>query len=210
MHEKRQIDISRQLNSLVDVIYGLVIVEGAVAYSSLFTRAGEFEDLSRWVPVVLALILTYFTTIQSFVDYHLASETQPYWLRSSAKRGIDLGRFYLDVVIVGSYSFVLLKCHALLEDPASNITLAFAAFPAIFLLYILWGWLREKTADSGNPYSVILLWCCVAAYGAVAFAYLQVVDLVGASPSTNSIFLAIALALMVAYRYINWHQNKSF
>jgi hypothetical protein len=209
MHDERQIDISRQLNSLVDVIYGLVIVEGAVAYSSLFTRVGEFENASRWMPVVLALILTYFTTIQSFVDYHLASETQPYRLRSSEKRGLDLWRFYLDIVIVGSYSFVLLKCHVLLEDPASEIPFAFAALPAIFLLYIVWGWLRRSTSDNGNPYSEILLWCCVAAYGVVAFAYLQVIDLVGASPLTNSIFLAIALAVMVVYRCINWGQNES-
>src|SRR4051812_38420856 len=96
--QPRQLELSRQLTGLVDVLYALVLVEGAVAYRSLFSRGHEFLSWDS-MPVLLALVFIYFTTIQSFTDYHLASEDQPYRFLSKARRRTDLWRFYLDVVI---------------------------------------------------------------------------------------------------------------
>lgn len=202
----RQREVSRQLTQLVDVVYALVLVEGATAYSPLFTRPEEFLGTS-WVPVVLALAFIYFTTIQSFVDYHVASENQPYRLLNADKRKADLLRFYLDIVIVGSYSFLLLKCHPLLEHPDANLTPVFAALPGIFILYLVWGRVRRATADSGSQsYSECLLICFLAAYTALVFAYTQIAVI---DATTNSTFLAIAFMLMGLYRLLNWSQIRS-
>jgi hypothetical protein len=201
----RQRDISRQLIVLVDVLYALVLVGGAEAYRSLFTRPDEFTDLSRCLPVVLALVLIYFTTIHSFIDYHLAAEDQPYRFLDKSKRLTDLMRFYFDVVIVGLYSFLLLKSHVLLMNSSADLIFVFWALPLIFLLFLYWGHLRRKTAAIVNQsYGVALLWLCTFLYGALALAY----TLTSNGWIGNSEFLLAALLIMAFYRWANWGQNR--
>lgn len=201
----RQRDISRQLTVLIDVLYALVLVGGAEAYRSLFTRPGEFIHLSSFLPVVMALILIYFTTIHSFIDYHLAAEDQPYQFLDRSKRKTDLKRFYLDVLIVGLYSFLLLKSHVLLTHPSADLTAVFWAMPAIFLLFVWWGSLRQKTAaETNQSYRVALLYFCALFYGVVALAY----TLTSNGWIGNSEFLFVALLIMTFYRWANWRQNR--
>ncbi len=203
--DSRQRDISRQLIVLVDVLYALVLVGGAEAYRSLFTTPDEFTDLSRWLPVVLALILIYFTTIHSFIDYHLAAEDQPYQFLDKSKRRTDLKRFYLDVVIVGLYSFLLLKSHVLLAHPSADLIFVFWALPSIFLLFLYWGRLRGKTAAMVNQsYNLALLWFCTFLYAVLALAY----TLTSNGWIGNSEFLLAALLIMAFYRWANWRQNR--
>lgn len=203
--QRRQRDLSRQMTVLIDVLYALVLVEGAGAYRSLFTRADEFEHISWVLPVVLALALIYFTAIQSFIDYHFASEEQPYQFLHKTKRKNDLVRFYLDVLIVGLYSFILLKCHVLLDSPGGDLTLAFLTFPVIFALYILWGWLRRTAvSETKQAYSPWLLGLFFVLYGALSVIYICTSNgWVG-----NSEFLFVALLLMIAYRLLNWQQKN--
>lgn len=190
---------------LIDVLYALVLVGGAEAYRSLFTTGQEFQHPSQFLPVVLALFLVYFTAIHSFIDYHLASEDQPYQFLNTSKRRADLWRFYLDVVIVGLYSFVLLKCHVLLSSPGADLGPVFFAFPAIFLLFIVWGVLRERTSPgSSQTYGVGLLGLCFILYTVLAVAY----TVTSNGWIGNSEFLFAAFLLMAIYRWINWRQNR--
>ncbi len=210
--ERRQREISRQLTRLVDVLYALVLVQGAINYRALFTIGDEFLHPARALPVVLALALIYFTAIQSFVDYHLASEDQPYQLLDpdAGNRRVDLWRFYLDIVIVGLYSFLLLKCHVLIAAPGADLTPAFCALPAVFGLYLLWGALRGSTnpnpdKNPGQRYRPILLAVCGVLYAVLAAAYIGLAD----GWLANAIFLGLALLIMVAYRWVNWSQNET-
>ncbi len=201
----RQRDLSRQLTVLVDVLYALVLVGGAEAYRSLFTIGGEFQDPSRFLPVVLALVLIYFTAIHSFIDYHLASEDQPYQFLDKSRRRTDLGRFYLDIVIVGLYSFALLKSHILLACPGGDLAAVFFTFPAIFLLFLVWGALRARTALKGHqPYDPKLLFLCLVLYMLLAIVYVETSN----GWAGNSEFLSAALLIMVFYRWMNWRQNR--
>lgn len=200
----RQRDLSRQLIVLVDVLYALVLVGGAEAYRSLFTMGDEFQHISHFLPVVLALILIYFTTIHSFIDYHLASEDQPYQFLNRLRRRVDLGRFYLDILIVGLYSFALLKSHVLLDSPGADLTPVFLTFPGIFLLFIIWGALRELTAEDNQPYSPRLLCLVLAIYFLLAVAYACTSN----GWMGNAEFLFAALLIMLLYRWINWRQNR--
>jgi hypothetical protein len=204
--KQRQLELSRQMTRLIDVLYALVLVQGAVYYRSLFTLADRFSfsHLERWVPVLLALALVYFTAIQSFIDYHFASEDQPYQLLDSRYRAKDLGRFYCDVVIVGVYSFVLLKCHVLLATADADLTPVLWAFVLIFLLYLIWGHLRKETSGrSGQPYSPTLLWLAVGTYAAIAILYTVFATGWGA----NAFALGLALLVMLVYRALNWKQT---
>lgn len=202
--QSRQRDLSRQLTVLIDVLYALVLVGGAEAYRSLFT-AGELPHPSHSLPVVLALVLIYFTTIHSFIDYHFAAEEQPYQFLDKSKRRTDLWRFYLDVLIVALYSFVLLKCHVLLNSPGADLVAVFFTFAAMFGLFIGWGCLRKKTAPGEvQRYRAKLLGLCFILYLVLAVVYAFTCNgWIG-----NSEFLGVALLIMVFYRWMNWRQNR--
>ena len=165
-----QTELSRQLVRLVDVLYALVLVQGAVFYRYIFKAPGYFEHPAKWIPVTLALVLIYFMTVQSFLDYHLASEDQGYQILDKAHRRGDLSRYYLDVVIVGTYSFVLLKSHTLITQPAADLTATVWSLPAVFCLYWVWGMLRRATG-AGQRYSARLLALAGALYVVLAVAY---------------------------------------
>jgi len=200
----RQRDLSRQLIVLVDVLYALVLVGGAEAYRSLFTMGDEFHHLSHFLPVVLALILIYFTTIHSFIDYHLASEDQPYQFLDRLRRRVDLWRFYLDILIVGLYSLALLKSHVLLDDPGADLTPVLFIFPGLFLLFIVWGALRQQTAEGNQRYSPSLLYLVFAVYFLLAVTYTCTSN----GWFGNAEFLVAALLIMFLYRVVNWRQNR--
>ena len=197
-----QDELSRQLVRLVDVLYALVLVQGAIYYRRIFTIGSFFDDPSRWVPVCLALVLIYFMTVQSFIDYHLAAEDQKYRTLDKAHRVQDLVRFYLDVLIVGSYSFLLLKAHVLIDTSKSDLSAVFWALPAIFLLYYLWGLLRSGFQ---SPYSPRLLMVTGGLYLVLAGIYTE------ESPSSlrNAAAFGAAIFLLLSYRVLNWPQNRT-
>jgi hypothetical protein len=203
---RRQQELSRQMTRLIDVLYALVLAQGAVYYRSLFTLGDEFSDPSRFLPVTLALVLIYFTAIQSFIDYHFASEDQPYQLLDKDRRRKDLVRFYLDVLIVGAYSFLLLKCHVLLADPGADLTPVFLAIVAIFALYIVWGELRKSTAvPAERRYAPGLLGVILLLYLALWVAYSRFPS---GNWRVNAAFLFAALLIMLIYRWLNWTQTN--
>jgi hypothetical protein len=198
-----QRDISRQATGLIDVLYALVLVQGADSYHLLFVEGDRFLQLEHWLPVVLALVLIYFTAVQSFIDFHMAAEDRPYRLLDTRHKNWDLARFYLDLVIVGSYSFLLLKCHTLLTNPGADLLWVFLTLPAIFVLYLLWGGARNPTT-SDLPYSPRLLTASLASYVLLLLAYRAL----PAGWITNAACLGAALMLMGLYRWLNWDQNK--
>jgi hypothetical protein len=196
-------ELSRQLVRLIDVMYALVLVQGAINYRRIFTR-GDFFDWSHhanFAPVLLALILVYVTAIQSFVDFHLASESNGYGYQIAypVRRTIDLARFYVDILIVAMYSFLLLRFHVLIDARWADLSVAFWTFPVIFGLYVLWGVLR-RLSGGGGSYSVLLLLGLLVGYAALAIGY----ELHPGGWERNAICLGIALVLMVFYRMLNW------
>jgi hypothetical protein len=204
---KLERELSQQLVRLVDVVYALVLVQGAVYYRRVFTNTDYFDHSTRFAPVVLALAFTYFLTIQSFVDYHLAAEDQPYYVLTKPKRAVDLVRFYLDVAIVGSYSLILLKAHVLIKDSAADISDVFWAIVGVFVLYIIWGELRRVTSiEKGRPYRPWLLLLTLGLYLALAIVYTQEPG----GSLRNSASLAAALGVMLVYRGLNWPQNRHY
>jgi hypothetical protein len=204
-------ELSRQLVRLVDVVYALVLVQGAIFYRRVFTEEGYFEHSTRFFPVALALLLIYYITIQSFVDYHLAAEDERYKILTEKDRALDLSRFYLDLIIVGSYSFILLRSHPLIDNSAADISLVFWALPGVFFLYYIWGELRSLTSNKATsvtrrPYRPILLVIMFGLYLLLAIAYTQAPG----GSLRNSSALAAALFLMLAYRGLNSSQNRHY
>jgi hypothetical protein len=217
----READISAQLVRLIDFLYGLVIVQGAIVYRSIFTA----RDNDASVSVILALAVIFYTVIRSFIDWHTVMEDKPFQIKTSAKRRllgkerqirtIDMWRLYLDFVIVAVYSLLLLRAHVLLEEPNATLKVFFWTFAGIYLLYLLWGELqfvtnRKQMPDDTRDFSPSLLIVTLVLSILITAGYTLTVDehwWSGRGP--NILFLAVEFALMWWYRWRNWRQHDT-
>jgi len=214
-----QKDISDQLVRLIDILFGLVIVEGALFYRPILAA----HD-SRNVAAILALVLIMYTVVRSFVDWHVLMEQSPYRIITSSKadaksgsprslqvRTLDLWRLYVDFIIVATYSVMLLRGHVLVGDSAAGLRFFFWTFPAIFVLYLIWGeFLRRSTA--AQQFSEWLLLIVLALSLTLAVLYNVAYDLkwlTGHGTWRNAIALGVALLVTMGYRYFNWKQQKT-
>jgi hypothetical protein len=209
-------DVSERLLDLIDILFGLVIVEGALYYRSILAAHGH-----RNLPVVIALALIMYTAVRSFVDLHSLMEYAPYqimteeprscqWLCEPVKlRTLELWRLYTDFLIVAAYSVMLLRAHALLDDQAAGLRFLMWSFPALVVLYLFWGELFRQSAGRQQFKVSLLVWTLVGSI-VIAIAYNLTWDLkllAGHGTLRNVIFLALEAALMCGYRSRNWRQQ---
>ena len=121
---------------------------------------------------------------------------------------------FLDFGIMASYSFLILRAHVLIRRPGSNLVVIAITYVVIYVLYVVWGKLREKADPVGglhaNPFSYLLL-------GLTALLALVLLGLylglrgdgrLGLSSSWfNAAFLLAELVLIGVYRHMNWSQR---
>lgn len=194
--------MSSQLVRLIDLLFALVLVQGAVHYRSVFGVPSHIG-----LQVVLALLLVYYTVVRSFIDWHIAMESAPYRIMRSQCRTSELRRVYVDFLIVALYSFMLLKAHVLLTAPDAGLRLFFWSFPVLYALYLVWGWLRAR-AYHVQQFSERLLVLCLGLSIVLAAAYEAIFGTTAAGRRTvNSVALASALVLMACFRHFNWRQQ---
>jgi hypothetical protein len=211
--------ISARLVELIDVLFALVIVEGALFYRPLLAAHGH-----RNAPAVIALALIIYTVVRSFVDWHTSMEFTPYQIITSKKckpiqrmgstlevRTLELWRLYVDFLIVASYSVLLLRAHVLLDEPGAGLRFLFWGFPAVFLLYLLWGRLLGR-ACGGRQFNKGLLFRVFLAATLLAIAYNVTYDegwLAGHGTTRNVIALLLEALIMIVYRFYNWQQQRT-
>jgi len=212
---QKEADVSGQLVRLIDLLFGLVIVQGALYYRPLLAAHGHVT-----APATVALTLIMYTVVRSFVDWHTLMEHAPYRIMTSTKRPssllqvrtLELWRLYVDFLIVATYSFLLLRGHVLLKTPAAHLRLFFWSFAGIFALYWVWGELLHLSSGEERQFKEKLLFIAVGAAILLASGYTATVGdkhLAGDGIKHNDIALAIAFAIMVLYRFGNWKQQKT-
>jgi hypothetical protein len=210
-NEQREVAISGQVVRLIDLLFGLVIVQAAVTYRSAF-RAHENHASSA---VIVALVLVLYTVVRSFIDWHIHMEGNPFQMKTSAARNIfgrtvqirtiERWRLYVDFVIVAAYSFLLLRAHVLLAGPGESIQLFFWTFPTIYLLYLVWGELLATTTGE-ERFSPRLLLAALVVSVILAVLYMTLGE---TGVGYNALFLSLELLLMLGYRALNWSQDDT-
>jgi len=201
---------SQQLVAIIDILLGLTLVEGAVAFRSMFTQSSTAN-----APAIIAMVLVYYTAIRSFIDWHIAMEVRPYRILTEKVRDKELRRVFLDFAIMASYSFLILRAHTLIQHPGSDITAIAITYAAIYLAYIIWGKLREhakqiRGVTLPSPFAPGLLIATLTIAGLLLAGYV-----IGRSEETfglskadfNTVFLALELLLIAWYRHENWVQQ---
>ena len=216
---RQEKDVSGQLVRLIDFLFGLVIVQGALFYRPILAAGGH-----RNVPVIMALALGMYTVVRSFVDWHTLMEHTPYQIMTSSRkelrpwssrslqvRTLELWRLYVDFIIVAAYSVVLLRGHVLLSDPSAGLRMLFWSFPGIFFLYLIWGeFLRLSSGKQQFNEWLLVISLLVSAALAIMYGLAYDGDWFrGHGTIRNVGALAIEAAIMMGYRYLNWKQQRS-
>jgi hypothetical protein len=209
--EDLELRTSRQLVAIIDILLGLTLVEGAIAFRSMFTQGSTAN-----APAMLAMLLIYYTAVRSFIDWHIAMEVRPYRILTYRNRTLELGRVFLDLAIMASYSFLILRAHILIAKPASNLMAIAITYAGIYCAYIVWGELRQRTrpvqrlGERVQPFSRCLLAVTLCFAGVLLAGYV-----IGRGhrwfgldkEDFNTAFLAGELLLIVWYRHKNWAQQ---
>jgi hypothetical protein len=212
---EKETDVSGQLVRLIDLLFGLVIVQGALYYRPLLAAHGHVSS-----PAAIALALIMYTVVRSFVDWHTLMEHAPYRIVTSTKRlssllqvrTLELWRLYVDFLIVATYSFLLLRGHVLLKTPAAHLRLFFWSFAGIFALYWIWGELLHLASGADRQFKEKLLFIALGAAILLAAGYTVAAGdkhLAGDGIERNDIALGMAFVIMVLYRFGNWKQQKT-
>jgi hypothetical protein len=185
----------------VDFLFALTLGQGILLFGDYWRDPLTSQHLTATV----ALVTIYVTTIQSFIDWHLAMERDPYrigWDNKFRDRTGERLRFTTDLLIVATYAFLLLNAVPLITEPDGSLNILLAGFPTVFAFYLLWWILRhQQYPDVGSPLPMVgALIAFLVLYG----IYRGGRDCVlGGGAQSNNISLLIALAVTLAYRVVN-------
>jgi hypothetical protein len=202
--EQNEVATSSHLIRLIDFFFALVLGQGILQFAEVFESPFQ-ANATVW----LGLLTVYYTVIRSFLAWHAAIEARRYRMLVEKVRTGELWRVYIDVAIVALYSYMLFGVKPLIEDPGASLSGLLWAFPVLFLLYLLWGILRNYAWGIEEFEPLFLVGFGIAyAVLALGYTYLPVGTLGFGGDAGNLIALVLALALMVFYRYINFWQES--
>jgi uncharacterized HAD superfamily protein len=185
--------VSDQLVRLVQIFFALVLAQSLVLFRSTLLHPFNYENRIA----VLALVCVFYTTVASWIDWHVAMARRPYDTRRLPERF----RVYSDVGISMLYAYLLFTIEPLVNDPDASLSLHLLGYPLVFGLYLVSGLLRRWT--HGRAASKIApLVVGFIAYIAVWAIYIDVRPriLVDWLVVFNACTLAVAFGLMFGYR----------
>lgn len=190
------------LIDLIDVFFALVLGGGILKFSRTFSAPWDSN-----LPAILALGVIYYTVIRSYLGWHQAVETRRYRIIAKGAKTTELWRVYIDVLIVTVYAYMLLVAQPLQHHPGADIAPLLFAFPVIFALYWVWGYLRQ-VAWGRDDYTAWVLVGFGALCAAVAFGYrFSPLHISASRAVANDICLVATWLLMIIYRMINFSQS---
>jgi hypothetical protein len=199
---------SQRLVDLIDILFALVLGLPVLIGAGVFVHPE-----SAGAPVILAFITGYYVVVRSYVDWHIAMEDAPYWIRTSSGTVWELRRIYVDFFIVVAYVVMFLATRGLLRKRDADIGLYLFMLALIPALYLLWGALRQKAYGDWHEYSRRSMLTACLGLLAVWVAYRitrdQHVVLVHHGAVLNVIAEIAALVLVLAYRRANWREMRT-
>jgi hypothetical protein len=198
---------SDRLVSLIDLLFALVLTL-PIVISQDVVRAPWHSN----IPVVLALMLGYYVVVRSYIDWHVAMEDAPYWIRTGNHKSAELRRVYVDFFIVMSYVLLLLSTKDLPKSPGSDIGEFLLLFCVMFALYLTWGALRHFAYGVQHEFRWLTLAVALTGFAAIWCAYRLDRDhlrWLHSDTTLNTIALALAFVTYAVYRRRNWREMRA-
>lgn len=190
--------VSDQLVRLVQVFFALVLAQGLFLFRSALLNPFAHENRIA----VLACASVFYTTVSSWVDWHVAMAYCPYDTRQDAERH----RVYADVFVAALYAYLLFTIEPLVGHADGSLTLHLAGYPLVFAAYLLSGWLRVRThGRSASKRQPLVIWMFAYMGLVLAYFYSRPMVPLGWRVRQNAGALIAALGLMWSYRAYRRH-----
>jgi hypothetical protein len=157
--------VSDQLVRLVQIFFALVLAQSLVVFRSTLLHPFDYENRIA----VFALTCVFYTTVASWIDWHVTMARRPYDTRQRLERF----RVYSDVGISMLYAYLLFTVEPLVRNPSGSLAPHLFGYPLVFGLYLVSGllrrWAHGRAASKVMPLAVgFLAYLAVwAAYGTV-------------------------------------------
>ena len=193
--------VSDQLVRLVQMFFALVLGQSLLLFKDVLL---DPFTASHWL-AALAWATVFYTTVASWVDWHVLMVRRPY----DTRQLVDRFRFYSDVGIATLYAYLLFTIQPLVGNPSGDLSRHLLGYSLVFVLYLASGFLRRWTHGKGAS-KPKPLFIGLAAYTGLLIAYCQVRARTLLDPvALNTIALAGAFLLMFGYRlYRRWLVKK--
>lgn len=125
---------------LVQIIFGFVLAQSLGRYDGVVLD--PFAREHRLQAVALAGI--YFTTVLSWIDWHLTMSLRPYNFNPKAgKRLSEELRLFSDLFVVSSYAFLLLSVAEIGTARSGDVSRYLVGYVLVYLGYLASGLLRR-------------------------------------------------------------------
>jgi len=183
---------------LIEIVFGVVLGASLTIYRSVIA---DFFAPSHLTAVV-ALVTIYVTAVLSWLDWHDTIDRAPYALQTFCEKV----RLAVDLLVPGSYVYVLFAIDAFSEEPRGSVARFLAGYTMVFALYVVSGLLRRRqygvrasrvgTLLAFTAYFVVLLAIYLATQHAALGAYAVVV---------NVAFVLLAFAGVISHRVLHAH-----
>ncbi len=134
-------ELSDKIVRLIQVLFGVILAQGILRNSDLV--ASPFAAANLVAAVGFASL--YFTTVRSWIDWHLTMTKYPYDVRlSSPHRSTEMLRIWTDIGFVVTYAYLLFTIEPLIGNPGADVLPHLQGYAVLFGLYLCSGLLRRR------------------------------------------------------------------
>ncbi len=158
----------------------------------------------HWL-AALAWATVFYTTVDSWIDWHVVMAKRPYDIGQL----VDRFRIYSDISIAAVYAYLLFTIEPLIGNPNATLFYHLIGYPLAFVLYLTSGFLRQWTygRDASKTQPLVIGF---VAYTGLLICYnvllsFRIFDVA----YLNAIALGVAFLLMFGYRWYRRWLDKS-
>ena len=182
--------LSDQLVRLVQVVFALVLGQSLVVFKVVL-----LDPVTHWL-AAFAWSSVFYTTVASWIDWHVVMAHRPY----DTRQLLDRLRIYSDVIIAIIYAYLLFTIEPLIDTPRATLAYHLVGYPLVFGFYLASGLLRRRVHGKRASKPLPMIYACVA-YAALWYAYVAVRTATWLDMTVlNGIAIGMAVVLMFGYR----------
>ncbi len=132
---------SDKIVRLIQVLFGVILAQGILRNSELVASPFAASNLIA----AAGFAALYFTTVRSWIDWHLTMTKYPYDVRlSSPHRSTEMLRIWTDIGFVVTYAYLLFTIEPLIGNPDADLLPHLQGYAVLFGLYLSSGLLRRR------------------------------------------------------------------
>jgi len=194
-------ELSDKIVRLIQVLFGVILAQGILRNSELV--ASPFASANLAAAIGFASL--YFTTVRSWIDWHLTMTKYPYDVRlTSPHRSTEMMRIWTDIGFVLTYAYMLFTIERLIGNPDADLLPHLEGYAVLFSLYLASGLLRRRHygSSAGQVQAILIFGSMYLLLVAGYWLLGREVGLLNGSYASwlNTVALLVIFTIAYAYR----------